>query len=122
MITEFEQLPFNENWNNKLSCPSFTTFRLQNARKYRVGNKLSILLKGKFLKDVEVIDVRTVKLYAVNEFVARLDTGYSRDEFIGLVTTMYKNKGIDFKTADWDLILLRTIEKRKVKPQNELFT
>lgn len=121
MITEFEQLSFKENWNNKLSCPSFTTFRLHNSRKYRVGNKLSILLKGKFLKDVEVIEVRKVKLYSVNEFVAQLDTGYSRDEFIALVTNMYKNKGIDFKTADWDLVLLRTIEKTKIKPQNELF-
>lgn len=112
MITEFEQLAFAENWNNKLSCNSFTSFRLHNERKYFVGKKLSIMLKGKHLKDVIVIAVKTMKLVQVNEFIAQIDAGYSADEFVKVVEKMYKNKNVDVHSANWDLILCRDIKAK----------
>lgn len=113
MITLHEQLSFSYNWNNKLSCPAFTTFRPHNPRKYVAGKFLSILLQGKHLKDVEVMQVKTLKLPQVNEFIARLDTGYNVQQFTEMVKTMYKNKGIDFENADWDLVLCVEIKADK---------
>lgn len=119
MITLYEQLDFSANWNNKLSCTSFTSFRLHNPRKYAVGKKLSVMFQGKNLKDVEIRSIRTIKLDQVNEFIAQVDTGYSVEEFKKLVRTMYKNKNIDFETADWDLILCREIKPDKVAKQQK---
>lgn len=120
MITIHEQLFFSYNWNNKLSCTAFTTFRPHNPRKYVAGKLLSILLQGKHLKDVEVKQVKTLKLPQVNEFIARLDTGYNVEQFTEMVKTMYKNKGIDFENADWDLILCVEVKPDKgVKKKTE---
>ena len=115
MITLYEQLSFSYNWNNKLSCNCFTTFRPHNPRKYVVGRKLSVMIQEKNLKDIEIKAIKTMKLSQVNEFIARLDTGYSVDDFCKMVQTMYKNKGIDFETADWDLILCVEIEQPKAQ-------
>lgn len=115
MITLYEQLSFSYNWNNKLACTSFTTFRLHNPRKYAVGRKLSIMLQGKNLKDVEIMAVKTMKLNQVNEFIARIDTGYGVTKFQEIVQTMYKNKGIDFETANWDLVLCNEIKLSKAE-------
>lgn len=120
MITIHEQLSFSYNWNNKLSCTAFTTFRPHNPRKYVAGKLLSVLLQGKYLKDVEVKQVKTMKLHQVNEFIARLDTTYGVEEFKNMVKTMYKNKGIDFENGDWDLVLCVEIKPDKaVKKKTE---
>lgn len=123
MITQFEQLNFSYNWNNKLACTSFTTFRLHNPRKYAKGKKLSVMLQGKNLKDVEVLDVRTLKIEKVNEFMAQLDTGYSVDEFKDILFKMYKHKNIDLEKADWDLVLCRELKAAKApkKQKSEQF-
>jgi uncharacterized protein YqfB (UPF0267 family) len=73
------------------------------------------MLQSKNLKDVEIMGVKTMKLEQVNEFIARLDTGYSLDKFREIITTMYKNKGIDFETADFDLILCVEIKQTKAE-------
>ena len=54
-----------------------------------------------------------MKLNQVNEFIARIDTGYGVAKFREIVQTMYKNKGIDFETADWDLVLCNEIKLSK---------
>ena len=80
MITEFEQVNFMKNWNNKLSCDSFTTFRLHNPRKYAIGRCLSIMLNRRRLKDANVVKIKTMKLNQVNEFVARLEYEENRGQ------------------------------------------
>lgn len=80
------------------------------------------MIQGKNLKDVEVKAVKTMKLHQVNEFIARLDTGYNVEEFCKTVKTMYKNKGVDFETADWDLVLCVEIKPDKAtkKKSNQI--
>jgi hypothetical protein len=85
-----KQIAFSYNWNNKLDCRSFTTFRLHAAH-YRVGEPYEILLDGHPHSTAICVGLKTLKLEQVNEFIARLDTGYSRAEFIALVQKMYKN-------------------------------
>lgn len=119
MVTLYEQLQFSHNWNNKLTCSAFTTFRLSNVRKYQIGKRLSIMLKGKHLKDVQILDIKTLKLNQVNEFIARIDTGYSLAEFKEIIKKMYKDKNIDFDTAYWDLVLCHEIPATTTKTKVE---
>ena len=100
---------FQTNWNGKLDCKCFTTFRLSGG-KYRIGGTYEIQLKGKYVKVARCIDKKTLRLDQVNEWSARIDTGYSLEEFCKLVTTMYKNIVKDFSTQEFVLILLETVD------------
>lgn len=101
-------LLFSSNWNNKLSCKCFTTFRMYNPTKYYVGARFNVQHGGRFIKMVEVIDVKKLKLSEVNEWIARIDTGYSREEFINIVRTMYKTVN-DLDNKTFCLLLLKEI-------------
>ncbi len=105
-----ETIKFNTNWNNKLSCHSFTTFRIHNPKKFIKGNKYRIELKaGKqttHIADAMIIDIKIMNLTSVNNFIAHIDTGYDMIAFQKLVRTMYKNMVKDFDTQQWDFILL----------------
>jgi hypothetical protein len=83
-----QTLDFTYNWNKKLDCDCFTTFRLHNPKKHKIGVLLLVSLKGEPLKEVMIKDIKTMKLSKVNEFIAYLDTGYSVEEFQKLVKTM----------------------------------
>ncbi|AEI47649.1 hypothetical protein [Runella slithyformis] len=120
MITLYQQLDFSYNWNNKLACSSFTTFRLMNAQKYQVGKKLSVMLQGRHLKDVEIIQIKVLKLEQINPFISYLDSGYSVPEFKQLLKTMYKNKNIDLESASWYLILCREIKPEKTPKKQKV--
>ena len=96
---------FTYNWNNKLDCKAFTTFRLRNPAKYKIGESYQILLKGKVVGTATIVQILPLTLDKVNEWIARLDTGYSLPEFKKLVETMYKNK-VNVRMADFSLLLL----------------
>lgn len=104
---ELKSLNFNYNWNTKLRCRNFTALRLRNDAKYYSGARLNITLQG-FQKGVaKVIDVKYLTLDKVNEWIARLDTGYSAHECRELIKTMYKNKPqINWKTQELAYVLL----------------
>lgn len=90
-----ENLTFSYNWNNKLDCKAFTTMRLHNPKKYFVGATFQVWLQegagpAKALGIVEVKDIRTLDAEQINEFIARLDTGYSRAEALQILQRMYK--------------------------------
>lgn len=103
------RLSFQTNWNGKLSCKYFTTWRMHNPRKFYVGAQYEIYLNGALTKIVECVQVKSYKLYQVNDYIAALDAGYTRDEFVALVKNMYKNKNIDFETQLWDFPLMKTL-------------
>lgn len=84
-----ETLKFSTNWNNKLNCKCFTTFRLYNPKIHYIGAKFDVVLKNEVIKRVEVIECRRMHLADVNEWVARIDTGYSKDEFKEIVQKIY---------------------------------
>lgn len=102
-------LDFMYNWNNKLDCTYFTTLRLE-SNKYQVGSIFKVNLKTVYKKSVEVVEIKKIKLEQINDFIAALDTGYSRTKCIELIQTMYKNKGIKWDTQIMYLILCKTIK------------
>ena len=100
-----DTLDFTYNWNNKLDCQAFTTFRLHNPSKYAVGKTFDIYLKKKFVRQAQIIALKTLTLPQVNEFIARLDSGYDLEQFRTLVRTMYQ-KIPNLDNQPFDLILL----------------
>ncbi|RYC70014.1 ASCH domain-containing protein [Spirosoma sordidisoli] len=106
---------FQTNWNGKLDCRCFTTFRLAGG-KYQVGKIYDIQLNGKSIKKARCLDKRVLRLDQVNEWIARIDTGYSLEEFRNLVQTMYKNIVRDFTTQEFVLVLLETIDESTTSP------
>lgn len=106
------RLKFSFNWNNKLSCGSFTSIRMWNPEKYRIGNTLHVVLTKKDgtvktdYGDAVIADIRRIKLDQINEFVARLDTGYDAERCKDLLRTMYKNKRIDWTRQELVYLLL----------------
>lgn len=104
---ELKVLNFNYNWNTKLRCRNFTTIRLRNDAKYFKGARFSITLQNYQKGMAKVIDVKFMTLDKVNEWIARLDTGYSAKECREMIKTMYKNAPlIDWKTQELVYVLL----------------
>ncbi|GIW67773.1 MAG: hypothetical protein KatS3mg096_641 [Candidatus Parcubacteria bacterium] len=101
-----QTINFNYNWNNKLNCKSFTTIRPKSS-KYKIGEKYKIMLKNQFLYDAVIVDIRTFKLDKVNEFIARIDTGYSKEECVDIMKKMY---GENAENLEYFLILLSRLE------------
>lgn len=111
-----QELNFSTNWNNKLNCQCFTTIRLHNPKKYFIGAVFRVFLKG-FLKGrAEVVGVKICTLKDINEYVARLDTGYSAAECRKIIQTMYKGKPIV-----WERQLLNFCLLRYIKDEPNLF-
>lgn len=98
-----QKITFLYNWNNKLFCDVFTTFRMRNPSKFKIGSEFMAELYRKDIlilqKPVKLLAAAPFLLYSVPQSFCWLDSGYSKDQFIKVVTTMYKNKNIDFNTA-----------------------
>lgn len=99
---------FSTNWNNKLDCKAFTTLRLRNPNKYVIGKEYNILLNGQLKKRAIIEDMKTIHLSDINEFIARIDTGYSAHETKNIIQKMYANKVKDLDAAYFSFILLKT--------------
>ena len=102
------EIRFSYNWNNKLDCHSFTTLRLSD--KYKIGDVYNILLRGKIghyenKGKAKIIDNKSFLLNDINEFIARLDTGYSAEKCKQILTAMYKNKNVDWSKQKINFIL-----------------
>lgn len=100
-----DKLSFSYNWNNKLDNDCFTTLRLRNDLRYHLGDKMEAELNGVSKGMVYFEDIKHLKLDSINEFVARLDTGYCREKCIEIIKTMYKNKNINWNVQQLSLIL-----------------
>lgn len=83
-------LEFSFNWNNKLDCKYFTTLRL--SGRFEVGNWVDIWLKHIYKGRGVVVDKRQLKVSQLNQFICGLDTGYSVQETIGILSKMYPEK------------------------------
>ena len=87
---------FNCNWNGKLNNNCFTTIRLANPKKYALNSQHKIILKNEFLFDAIVLAYKELFLCDLNDFMAFVDTGYSRLETRDIIYKMYPS--VDFKT------------------------
>lgn len=110
-------LNFHTNWNGKLTNGAFTTLRIWNPDRYAAGAIFDIRLTDKdgHVKinygEAAVAEVRKLKIHQINEYIARLDTGYSAEETRSILMTMYKNKAINWTTQELALVLLVKIKK-----------
>ena len=110
-------ISFTTNWNSKLNGKAFTTIRLSNSYKYVVGSEYSIELAGKILGSAILKEKRTLAINQLNEFICRLDTGYSKAETIGILKRMYPN--LDLSNTLFDLCLLVYNSKKEKQQRNK---
>ncbi len=110
------ELDFGTNWNNKLNCCVFTTIRLYNPIKYCVGNRFDVRLKGQHKGYAILLEVKKIYLDQINEFTARIDTGYSAEECRKMIETMYKNRRVDWKSQPLAFCLLQ-YDKQENEPK-----
>ena len=115
------EIHFSENWNRKLGCICFTTIRLANPKKYVLGEKYHITLKGQLRSHpATILGITKFQLHQLTEGMARIDTSYSRSETIEIIRKMYKNKGINIDTAWFYFITLRFVESETITNQLSL--
>lgn len=100
---------FSYNWNKKLDCKSFTTLRLTNYNKYRTGLVYEIQLKNQLIKYARIVEIKVFPLNKINEFISRIDTGYSREETVKIINRMYPET-INNVEKSFMLILLETVK------------
>ena len=105
-----ERLSFVKNWNGKLfdEVIYFTTIRLYNLSKYYVGNTFEVYLKEDQIGHAKVVNVRTLMLHEVNDFISGIDAGFSVDEFKALMKKFYPKA--DWTTQKLQFILLKKYE------------
>lgn len=101
-----KQIKFSQNWNNKLDCNYFTTIRLL-SKKYQVGETYEIVENEKVKCKAIAIDVRSLKVDSLNDFICYLDTGYNKEETIAMFQKMYAK--VDLSKTFLALVLLKKI-------------
>ncbi|MEZ5145500.1 MAG: hypothetical protein R2759_00020 [Bacteroidales bacterium] len=110
-------IEFIYNWNGKLYNNWFTTFRMLNPSKYKLGHTYLIVLKkgGVIVEKFEAIlqDIYQCKLDSLPMILPELDAGYPRGPFKNLIETMYKNKPINIYEKDWAFYLFERVVKLK---------
>jgi hypothetical protein len=103
-----ENLPFTHNWNNTLDCDAYTTIRIFNPKKHFPGQNFNVTLNGRMIHQAVVLQVKQIRIVDVNEFIARLDTGYSAAECQTILRKMYGEKA-DLNT--YGFMLLKKIKQ-----------
>jgi len=110
MNSNLPNLEFSYNWNNKLFCKYFTTFRTYIKDKYIIyGIYNIILLNGSnkyFFGYGEIISLKhdLIENFPEHDFV--LDTGYSKVTSLKIIQQMYKNKNINFDKQHFCLLTI----------------
>lgn len=107
------RIEFSTNWNGKLHNNAFTSIRLWNEKKYVIGRDYDVWLSHIRKGFAKLVAVKRMKLHQINEYIARIDTGYSADECQNIIRTMYKNKRIDWNTQDLALCLFVYVDEKK---------
>ena len=103
------KLNFNKNWNRKLDCDFFTTFRLD-APHYRKGEVYEITLNDTVIGRGICYDKKVLTLDKVNDWIAALDASTDAKGFREIVRVMYKNKVEDVDKATFCLLLIKRLK------------
>lgn len=103
-------LRYNTNWNGKLLNPIHTTLRLWLPAVYFKGAKFDETLNDVYMGTVIVVDIKRIKLNAINDWIAGLDTGYLADPCKEMIKTMYKAKVSDWDTQELAFMLLKKVD------------
>ena len=102
-------ITFSYNWNNKLQCKAFTTIRLYSPNKYKIGDTYKIILKKECIGAGRIIAIRNFLLIELNDDIAYLDTGYSKQECEKIIRRMYESK-VNLNKVLFSLILIQKSE------------
>jgi len=62
---------------------------------------------------VKLISIKRMKLNDINEYIARLDTGYSAIECRDIIRKMYKNKRVNWETQYLAYLLFAYVDEEK---------
>lgn len=106
------EIRFSRNWNNKLSCGYFTTYRLKSER-FHIGETFRIMLGNKLLFYADVVEVEDTFLHKVSDFDTLLDAGMSADNFRQMLKTMYKSYNIDWSSRAISRILFKRLPNQR---------
>ena len=120
-----ETIVFNNNWNGKLFNQYFTTFRYYKRGKFEIGKEFQIeLFKGKTrvlkFRGKIILNI-VVKLHEVSELFAYIDTGYSKQDFIKLVQTMYKKFNPDYSRTNFCILLIQNLDYGNLETISEFY-
>lgn len=105
-------IDFIYNGNNKLNCHAFTTIRLRNDNKYKIGAEFYINLKQENRNvskgTAHVVAINYFKINQLNNFVAYIDSGCNMADCKRMIENYYKNvqPPINWETQELCLILL----------------
>lgn len=104
---------FNKNYNNKLNNETFTTFRLANAEKFKVGTKFTVKLRtGNGMinhGEYEVIKHRELDQHQVNDWMAQIDCATDPEGLHSIMRECYPNE-INSKSK-YSYVLLKKVKK-----------
>jgi len=103
-----KEIDFSYNWNNKLDCKAFTSLRLSD--RFDVGEQVRVTLHHKKKFFAEVVDKRWILLDEINEYIARIDTGYSAEECKDILRKMYKGRNVDWSKQKIYHYLFKKVE------------
>ena len=104
---------FSQDWNEKLSCNSFSTIRLKNTSKYVKGEKYLIMLKIPGSGVYESLGVATLvgssnfTLDQISASMSYLDADMPATNLRSMLHTMYKNKVSDTRSAFFNMLVFR---------------
>lgn len=106
------EIRFSRNWNNKLSCDYFTTYRLK-SDKFHIGETFRIILGSKLLFYADVVEIEDTFLDKVPDMETMIDAGMSAADFRNMLMTMYKSYNIDWSRRAISRILFKRLPNQR---------
>lgn len=96
---------FSYNWNGKLNNKAFTTIRIHNPKKYRVGELYNIQIKETPYGTAKLKAITVLKGSQFNEYISHIDTGYNLAEMMNILKRMYPKVNIENTLFDFCLLV-----------------
>jgi len=116
-----ETIKFTYNWNKKLETDHFTTIRLENHYKYKLGETYKIVEEKKGIRIERglgrIIELCAIKMHQLKEINCYLDTGYSMNLTKDIIYKMYPGK--DWTSQNLYYMLIEKVKEKVV--MEELF-
>lgn len=103
---------FSTNWNNKLCTNKFTTIRLS-ATKYKKECYYEVFLGNERIGVVKVLEVIRFHATQLPRITANLDTGYTKEETLRIISTMYKKTAHELNNLVCTLVLCQFVQRYK---------
>lgn len=105
-------LDFSYNWNSKLDNKIFSTIRQAsnfNLLTFQSRSTVKIFLKGAFLFEAKILDVKIDFINNFPKYAVMLVTGYDYYISINILKKMYSKYIIDIHSVKFMYILLQKI-------------